>query len=319
MRAQGSSDRPNLLRRCQSGDRGVGLVAVSLCPRASASPRERPSGRALGPRPRRRLLALRTSSQHPSDQHLPRQRQGRHVPLHPQQGRLQPKPKPRHVRQGILGVLLGLAALTVLSLLWMAVRLCKQASFGRKASAAVRSLYAVLLGLGGWCLGMLVALTTLPTVPLDDQVLVVISVGLPVALAVYCGWLKRDSSPTIKLVGAGDSSQRRNPRHVARLPRLGPLSRRGERNTRGSRRREPRTDHPRCRRNRRTAGDSSLHRHRGGRTLTPGSRSRRACCGVLVAATCSADARARSVVLPRRISGRSHASAPVRRLLARRR
>ncbi len=39
--------------------------------------------------------------------------------------------------------------------------------------------------------------------PLDDQVLAVISVGLPVALAVYCGWLKRDTSPTIKLVGLG--------------------------------------------------------------------------------------------------------------------
>ncbi len=105
--------------------------------------------------------------------------------------------------KAILGVLLGLAALTVLSLLWMTARLGKQASFGRKGSAAVRSLYAVLLGLGGWCLGVLVVLTTLPTVPIDDQVLVVISVGLPVALAVYCGWLKRDSSPTIKLVGLG--------------------------------------------------------------------------------------------------------------------
>ena len=103
----------------------------------------------------------------------------------------------------ILGVLLGLAALTVLSLLWMTIRLRKQASFGRKGSAVVRSLYAVLLGLGGWCLGLLVVLTTLPTVPLDDQAVTVISVGLPVALAVYCGWLKRDSSPTTKLVGLG--------------------------------------------------------------------------------------------------------------------
>jgi hypothetical protein len=103
----------------------------------------------------------------------------------------------------ILGVLLGFAALAVLSLLWMTVRLRKQASFGRKGSAVVRSLYAVLLGLGGWCLGVLVVLTTLPTVPMGDQVLAVISVGLPVALAVYCGWLKRDASPTIKLVGLG--------------------------------------------------------------------------------------------------------------------
>src|SRR5579875_1044416 len=101
----------------------------------------------------------------------------------------------------ILGILLGLAALTVLSLLWMIVRVRQQASFGRKGSAAVRSLYAALLGLGGWCLGVLVVLTALPTVPIDDQVVGVISVGLPVALAVYSGWLKRDTSPTIKLAG----------------------------------------------------------------------------------------------------------------------
>ncbi len=103
----------------------------------------------------------------------------------------------------ILGILLGLAALTVLSLLWMTVRLRKQASFGRKGSAAVRSLYAVLLGLGGWCLGVLVVLTALPTVPLGDQALTVISVSLPVALAIYSGWLKRDTSQTITRVGLG--------------------------------------------------------------------------------------------------------------------
>ena len=40
----------------------------------------------------------------------------------------------------VLGVLLGLAALTVLSLLWMSVRLYRRASFGRKGSAVVRSL-----------------------------------------------------------------------------------------------------------------------------------------------------------------------------------
>ena len=102
----------------------------------------------------------------------------------------------------VLGVLLGLAALTVLSLLWMSVRLYRRASFGRKGSAVVRSLYATLLGIGGWCLGALIALSALPTVPVDDQALAVISVGLPVGLAVYCGWLKRDSLPVVKLVGA---------------------------------------------------------------------------------------------------------------------
>jgi pimeloyl-ACP methyl ester carboxylesterase len=101
----------------------------------------------------------------------------------------------------MLGVLLGLAALTILSLLWMSVRLHRRASFGRKGSAVVRSLYAAVLGIGGWCLGVLVVLTTLPTVPIDDPALAAISVGLTVALAVYCGWLKRDTSPTIKIVG----------------------------------------------------------------------------------------------------------------------
>ena len=102
----------------------------------------------------------------------------------------------------VLGVLVGLAALTVLSLLWMLVRLCRQRTFGRKGSAAVRSVYAVLLGVGGWCIGALVVLTALPTVPLDDQALAVIAVGIPVAVAVYCGWLKRDSLPALKIVGA---------------------------------------------------------------------------------------------------------------------
>ena len=33
MRAQGSRDRSNLLRRCQSGDRGVGCASAQECPR----------------------------------------------------------------------------------------------------------------------------------------------------------------------------------------------------------------------------------------------------------------------------------------------
>ena len=57
----------------------------------------------------------------------------------------------------VLGVLLGLGALTVLSLVWMAVRLGRRKSFGRKGSVVVRSLYALVLGIGGWCLGALVA------------------------------------------------------------------------------------------------------------------------------------------------------------------
>ncbi len=71
----------------------------------------------------------------------------------------------------VLGVMLGLAALTVLSLLWMALRLRWRGAFGRKSSAALRSLYPVVLGLGGYLLGVLVVLTTMPGVPLTDELL----------------------------------------------------------------------------------------------------------------------------------------------------
>ena len=60
--------------------------------------------------------------------------------------------------------MVGLALLTVLSLLLMARRVHRRGHFGRKASAALRSLYPVVLGLGGWFLGVLIVLTTMPSV-----------------------------------------------------------------------------------------------------------------------------------------------------------
>jgi hypothetical protein len=96
----------------------------------------------------------------------------------------------------VVAVMLGLAALTVVSLLWMALRVRRRA-FGRKSSAAVRSLYALVLGLGGLFLGILVALTALPTVPLNDELLASFAVGVPVGLAVYFAWVNPGwSSPT---------------------------------------------------------------------------------------------------------------------------
>ena len=85
----------------------------------------------------------------------------------------------------VLGVMLGLAALTVLSLLWMPLRVRRRGPFGLKASAALRSLYALLLGLGGWFVGLLVVLTALPTASLLDEVLALVSIGIPIALGTY--------------------------------------------------------------------------------------------------------------------------------------
>jgi pimeloyl-ACP methyl ester carboxylesterase len=101
----------------------------------------------------------------------------------------------------VLGVMLGCAALTVLSLLWMALRVRWRGAFGRKSGAALRSLYPVVLGLGGWFLGVLVVLTTMPGVPLVDELVTALSVGLSIGLGIYIAWVKRDWSAQTKVTG----------------------------------------------------------------------------------------------------------------------
>lgn len=101
----------------------------------------------------------------------------------------------------LLGTMVGLTALTVLSLFWMAHRVHKRGALGGKTSAALRSLYPLVLGLGGWFLGALVVLTALPAVPLDDALLVNLSVGIPIGLGMYWAWVHRDWSGVTKTAG----------------------------------------------------------------------------------------------------------------------
>jgi pimeloyl-ACP methyl ester carboxylesterase len=101
----------------------------------------------------------------------------------------------------ILGVMLGLAALTVVSLLWMGLRVRRRGAFGYKASATLRTVYPTLIGLGGWLLGALVVITTMPAVPLDDELLGALSIGLPIGLGIYLAWVNRDWSTRTKVTG----------------------------------------------------------------------------------------------------------------------
>ena len=99
----------------------------------------------------------------------------------------------RAIAKIVLGTAVGFAALMALSLLWLPLRVRRRGGFGRKASASIRSLYAPVLGLGGWFAGALVVLTALPTVPLDSAALAGLSVGIPTGLGLYCacthdGW-----------------------------------------------------------------------------------------------------------------------------------
>jgi pimeloyl-ACP methyl ester carboxylesterase len=95
--------------------------------------------------------------------------------------------------KGIGGAMVGLAALTVLSLLWIAFR--------RRTSPILRSLYPIVLGLGGWFAGVLLVITTMPRTPIDDPWLATISVGLPVALGIYYAWLNRNWPARTRLTG----------------------------------------------------------------------------------------------------------------------
>ena len=94
--------------------------------------------------------------------------------------------------KGVAGTILGLAGLTVLSLAWMAIRVLRRGGYGRKSSAALRSVWAFVLGLGGWFTGVIAVTTAFPSVPLDDPLLATLSIGLPVGLGVYLAWLRRD-------------------------------------------------------------------------------------------------------------------------------
>ncbi|HSK16102.1 MAG TPA: alpha/beta hydrolase, partial [Gaiellaceae bacterium] len=97
--------------------------------------------------------------------------------------------------------MVGLGLLTVISLLWMAIRVRVGGGFGRKAGATLRSVYAAVLGLGGWLAAVLIASTTMPGVPLGGELLGALSVGVPVGLTLYLAWTRRDWSAGTKAAG----------------------------------------------------------------------------------------------------------------------
>ncbi len=94
--------------------------------------------------------------------------------------------------KGLAATMLALPAIVVVSLLLMWHRSRKRGRFGRRASAMLRSLFTLVLGLGGWFIGLLTVLLAFPTVPLDDPLLAVLSIGIPVGLGIYLAWLDRD-------------------------------------------------------------------------------------------------------------------------------
>ena len=103
--------------------------------------------------------------------------------------------------KGIAGGIAGLAALMVLSLLWMGGRAHLRGRYGRKSSATLRSAYPIVLGLGGWFAGLLIVFTTMPGTPLNSAALAVLGMGAPIGLGLYFAWVDRRWSLGTKAAG----------------------------------------------------------------------------------------------------------------------
>ena len=58
-----------------------------------------------------------------------------------------------------------------------------------------------MLGLGGWFVGVLLVITTMPGTPVDDVRLATLSVGLPIGLGIYFAWRNREWSARTKTAG----------------------------------------------------------------------------------------------------------------------
>jgi hypothetical protein len=96
-------------------------------------------------------------------------------------------------------VLLALVAIT--SLWWMPRHMHKQGRFGAVSGAMLRSLYLIVLGLGGWSIGALLGMTVMPGISIDNDLLVVVTVGVPVGLGICWAWVHRNWSANWKGLG----------------------------------------------------------------------------------------------------------------------
>ena len=101
----------------------------------------------------------------------------------------------------LASTMVGLTLFAVLLLVWMARRVQKRGRFGRRLGATLRSLSPIVLGLGGWSLGVLAALTTMPGVPLGGPVLTTLAVGVPTGVGVYLAWVDRGWSAGTRATG----------------------------------------------------------------------------------------------------------------------
>ncbi len=107
------------------------------------------------------------------------------------------------IAKKILATMIGVALVAVIWLVVLAIRIRRRGGTGRKTGAWIRSAGPIVFGLGGWCLGALLVLRFWPSRPLDDQLLAVVSIAVPIWLGVYAGWVRTDTPKAMRAKGIG--------------------------------------------------------------------------------------------------------------------
>jgi pimeloyl-ACP methyl ester carboxylesterase len=105
------------------------------------------------------------------------------------------------IAKDILGTVTGVVVLAALWLLWVARRVRKHGSAGRKTSVATRTIVPVVLGLGGFFGATLVVLTLWPAQSLASEPLRILAPSVPIALGLYLAWTHRDWDRAVKSLG----------------------------------------------------------------------------------------------------------------------
>ncbi|MGD0381624.1 MAG: alpha/beta hydrolase, partial [Acidimicrobiales bacterium] len=107
------------------------------------------------------------------------------------------------IAKDLLGFMTGFASLAVIWLVVLAIRIRRRGGTGRKTGAWIRSAGPIVFGLGGWFLGALLVLRFWPSRPLDDPLLAVVSIAVPIWLGVYAGWVRSDTPKAMRAKGIG--------------------------------------------------------------------------------------------------------------------
>jgi pimeloyl-ACP methyl ester carboxylesterase len=105
------------------------------------------------------------------------------------------------IAKDILGTVIGVVVLAALWLLWVARRVRKHGSAGRKTSVLARTIIPVVLGLGGFFGATLVVLTLWPALSLASELLRILAPSGLIALGLYLAWTHRDWDRATKSLG----------------------------------------------------------------------------------------------------------------------